>query len=418
MNAFDRIEPQLPQLMAELAPAQVPDYFDDMLRQSARSRQRPAWSALERWLPMGVIARTAPVRQVPWRPILVVALVMLLATAALVLISGSRTHRLPAPFGLAGNGVIATSVNGDIATVDPATGRTTVIIAGPATDTDPMFMNRGDRILFTRTDSGAAPALFIADADGSNVRQLIGGDTPIAWADWTANGDRIIYTSVVGDVATTAILDVATGTSKKIDVGTAIDAAGWRPAHDEFVFFSSVGTPGFYLAAGDGSSARPIAFPDGATVQWQLSPDGSKLVYMQWADGPGLQGRLRTIDIDTGQDRLLTPVGDGYTWANPQLSPDGKLILAERFVGTTGPGVTHLALLPADGNGPAVEVGRGYDAGTGSAHAQFSPDGTKILAFYQDDGSSWMLDATGGPGRRLDWSYTVGPAWQRVATAP
>ena len=30
MTAFDRIEPRLPELMAELAPASVPDYFDDV----------------------------------------------------------------------------------------------------------------------------------------------------------------------------------------------------------------------------------------------------------------------------------------------------------------------------------------------------------------------------------------------------
>ena len=44
-RSHDRVRPlrapSCPQLMAELAPARVPDYFDDMLRQSARTRQRP-----------------------------------------------------------------------------------------------------------------------------------------------------------------------------------------------------------------------------------------------------------------------------------------------------------------------------------------------------------------------------------------
>jgi YVTN family beta-propeller protein len=70
-----------------------------MLRLTARTRQRPAWSSFERWLPMGVIARAAPIRQVPWRPILLVALVGLLAAAALVVLSGAGKPRLPAPFG-------------------------------------------------------------------------------------------------------------------------------------------------------------------------------------------------------------------------------------------------------------------------------------------------------------------------------
>ena len=99
MTAFDRLEPRIPELMDELAPAQVPDYFDDMLRQTARTRQRPAWSSLERWLPMGVIARTDTIRQVPWRPIAIAAVLVVAATAALVLIAGSQRRLPPAPFG-------------------------------------------------------------------------------------------------------------------------------------------------------------------------------------------------------------------------------------------------------------------------------------------------------------------------------
>ena len=56
MTAFDRVERHLPELFEELAGAGTPDYFDDMLRTTTQARQRPAWSTLERWLPMGVIA--------------------------------------------------------------------------------------------------------------------------------------------------------------------------------------------------------------------------------------------------------------------------------------------------------------------------------------------------------------------------
>ncbi len=65
MTTFDRIEPRLPELIDELAAASVPDYFDDLLRATAGAKQRPAWSSLERWLPMGVIARPRPRRSGP-----------------------------------------------------------------------------------------------------------------------------------------------------------------------------------------------------------------------------------------------------------------------------------------------------------------------------------------------------------------
>ena len=99
MTAFDRLEPRVPELMNELAPARVPDYFDDMLRQTAGTRQRRRWSSLERWLPMGVMARTDTIRQVPWRPIAIAAVLVVAAATAMVLLAGSWRRLPPAPFG-------------------------------------------------------------------------------------------------------------------------------------------------------------------------------------------------------------------------------------------------------------------------------------------------------------------------------
>src|SRR5215210_6578343 len=130
MTAFDRIERRLPELIDEVAAASIPDYFDDMLRQTARARQRPAWSSLERWIPMGAIARPLPVRPVPWRAILLVALIGLLAAASLIYV-GSR-QRVPAPFGPARNGALTIgTADGDLVTVDLSTGNTTPLITGP-----------------------------------------------------------------------------------------------------------------------------------------------------------------------------------------------------------------------------------------------------------------------------------------------
>ena len=97
MTAFDRVEPRIPELMNELAPATVPDYVDDLLRQTARTRQRPAWTFPERWLPMDITL--APVRARPrgLRTVVAVLLIALLAAALLVAYVGSRPHRVPAP---------------------------------------------------------------------------------------------------------------------------------------------------------------------------------------------------------------------------------------------------------------------------------------------------------------------------------
>ena len=121
MTSFDRFEQRLPDLMTDLAAARVPDYFDDLLQQAARTRQRPAWSSLERWLPMGVTA-LSPVsnRARSFAGLAILALVGLLVAAGLFAYVGAQPQRLPAPFGPAGNGLMYyASGDGDIYSVDP-----------------------------------------------------------------------------------------------------------------------------------------------------------------------------------------------------------------------------------------------------------------------------------------------------------
>src|SRR5688572_24646588 len=123
MTQFDRLERRLPDLMAELSPPRVPDYFDDMLQVTARTRQRPTWASLERWLPMDITARPAPFGLPTWRPLLaMLVIVALLVAAGAVLLAGSK-RELPPLFGLAGNGAVIYSTDaGDILSLDPATG--------------------------------------------------------------------------------------------------------------------------------------------------------------------------------------------------------------------------------------------------------------------------------------------------------
>ena len=132
MMPNDRFDRRLPAILDEISQPRTPDYFDDLLGLTARTRQRPAWTLLERWLPMLDIARQpAFARQVPWRPIAVLALILLLLVASLALVIGSRT--IPAPFGPARNGLVAYASAGDIYTADP--GRATRRRSSPAPTT-------------------------------------------------------------------------------------------------------------------------------------------------------------------------------------------------------------------------------------------------------------------------------------------
>ena len=340
MTTFERFEREIPELMTELAPARVPDYFDDMLQMTAGTRQRPAWSALERWLPMGEIALPAPTRHVPWRAVALLTAALLIVAASLVVV-GSRRPALPPPFGPAANGVIVYgTADGDIAAYDPVSDVTTTLVGGAAVEQYPIISNDGTRLSFARTPTGGgAEADFTASMDGSDIRDFLPSGPTISWWDESASGDRVILSRVVDGVTTLSIVDFATGreTPIAVDLALGIKIAMHRPGHDEIVYehVPADGQPGttVYVGPGDGAGPlRPVAIsPDAANEAWP-SPDGSKLVYTTWGTDEAQHGRIRVVDMDSGTDTPLHFEGsEGTIELAPQFSPDGKRLALRRF---------------------------------------------------------------------------------------
>ena len=413
MTTFERFERAIPELMTEISPARVPDYFDDMLQQTAATRQRPAWTYLERWLPMGVLAQTVPVRPFPWRALTVLALLVLLIAAAMLAYVGSLPPRLPQPFGLARNGqILLGTSDGDIATVDPTTGAMSALITGPEEDFAPWLSNDGRRFLFVRKVDGG-DAYFIANIDGSGVRQLVG---PIVqWFEWSPTGDRIVVRHKVGGKTIVSVVEVATGVSTKLDLGIDILDPKWRPAHDQILFLSDVAdVRGFYLVNPDGSGLRRLPTAKATINSPTLSPDGKSIAYTTWEAGiAGREGRTHILDIDTGNDREPPlPGSAGSTELSPRFSPDGTRLLIERYeAGTVG---YRLVVAPIDG-GPVTALGRSRPKFTEGASAIWSPDGTSVVVTYNNDHTTWLFAVDGSREERVSWPTAGDLTWQRLA---
>jgi len=119
MNRYDVFERDVTAWLDDAASPRMPDFRDDLLQRTAATRQRPAWSFPERWLPMtAVTAGRRTIRTVPWKTVALLALLVLVLTAAAVFLAGS--HPRPAPMlGRAANGLVAYAADGDIFAVDP-----------------------------------------------------------------------------------------------------------------------------------------------------------------------------------------------------------------------------------------------------------------------------------------------------------
>lgn len=363
---------------------------------------------------MDVVARPVSLRGPALRPLLILLLTGLLIAAGLALYAGSQRTRLPEPFGPARNGlVVVATQDGDIAAVDPVTGTTSVLIGGPTNDLGPWFARDGQHFMFVRLTSEDVGAYWVANADGSGARELV--HAPVEWFEWSDAGDRIVVVRRETGSRPASIVRVADGTVAPLAVIQTIEHAFWRPGHDQILFttLGSQGKAAYFLINADGTDQERIAgvSPD-AVNDPQFSADGSQLVYATWGLGEGLQGRIHILDIDTGIDRALMFDGSaGTNELDPQFSPDGKSLLFERYLADDGG--YRLVVAPVNG-GSVTTIGPVHGTGTGGAATEFSPDGTQVLATYEDDGSTWILSLDGSAPQQLPWSGG-GTTWQRLA---
>src|SRR6476620_11521379 len=136
MNRDDTFDPTIADWLHAEADHRVPQHLDAVLRRTRTERQRPAWSSLERWLPVD-ISRHRSVFSQPaiGRTLALLAALALLIAAIVAFAVGSR-HPLPAPFGLARNGALLASANGDIFSIDPRTGSASPLITDTNDDLD------------------------------------------------------------------------------------------------------------------------------------------------------------------------------------------------------------------------------------------------------------------------------------------
>src|SRR6266516_1649044 len=101
-DGFDRI---VSTWLDDQAGRGAPDYLDEILVRTSGTRQRPAWSSLERWLPVQLTfaARLAPIPRLAWA----VAVLAMLVLAIVALVAAGVGQRHLPHFGAAGNGQIA-----------------------------------------------------------------------------------------------------------------------------------------------------------------------------------------------------------------------------------------------------------------------------------------------------------------------
>jgi WD40 repeat protein len=400
MNRHDALGRELIAWFDDTAVPRRPDYTTDIVQMTARLPQR-RWMTLERWLPMTVIQMRRATAPFPWRTVAVLVALLALLVAGLAYV-GSQP-RLPPPFGIAGNGLVAYSKNGDIFTVDPGTGIRRWVTSGDAIDALPRWSLDGTRLAFLRATGPVLTGVTRTDQRVVIVdreRNVLAESVPIADIDpdafaWSPDGRYV----AAGSSSGLSIIGTADGGLQTLDVAYEGLDLYWRPTHASELLFRGSTAVGAGLVLVDvdrPGSARLVAPDDDSVLRpngW--TPDGGRIVYTLDSD------RIRILDLTT---QSVVDIDAGHA----DVSNDGTRVLA---IGRDG----RPCIASIDG-GPCVamaDLRRAFD-GTYAGGTFWSPDDRSIVASVSDEVT--LLDPAGaGPGAAPAWMAEGAESWQRVA---
>lgn len=255
----------------------------------------------------------------------------------------------------------------------------------------------GSKISFIATRSGKKE-VYLADYDGSHVRQLTHDNTISVHPSLSPGGERLAYTGYQSGYADVYVIDLASGARNRIvnfpgtNSGAAFSPDGGRIA----LTISKDGNPELYTVGGGGGGARRLTHSRGVESGPTWSPDGDELIYsFDGAGGP----QLYRISSRGSEGRLIAT---GYVYCTePSWSPDGKKVA---FNVRAGGDFQIVVLELASGAKRTVGTGEDPAWGPDSRHLIFTEGGTLYMI---DTVNSQKTKVLGGLGKITE------PSWSR-----
>ena len=253
------------------------------------------------------------------------------------------------------------------------------------------------KISFIATRSGHKE-VYVADYDGSNVRQMTRDGVISVHPSISPDARRIAYTGYQSGYADVYVIDLGSGARNRVanypgtNSGASFSPDGGRLA----LTISKDGNPELYTIGGGGGGARRLTRTRGVESGPTWSPDGDEIIYS--SDDRG-SPQLYRISSSGGAGQMIA-TGHSYC-TEPNWSPDGKKVAFNVRSG----GEFQIAVLDLGGGGTRI-VGVGQDPAWG-------PDSRHVI--FTEGGALYMLDSvTSRKNKILDGLGKITePSWSR-----
>ncbi|WP_299624241.1 Tol-Pal system beta propeller repeat protein TolB [uncultured Tateyamaria sp.] len=207
----------------------------------------------------------------------------------------------------------------DGANVQYLTGSEAIVLA-------PRFSANGDRVLYTSYETGF-PRIYVLDVGSVQRRVLESQQGTMSFAPrFAPDGQTVVYSVSQGSNTDIYSMRVSTGQATRLTNAPSIETApSFSPDGSQIVFESDrSGSQQLYVMPASGGEARRISFGEGryGTPVW--SPRGDLIAFTKQSKGRFHIGVMRN---DGSEERLLTAsfLDEGPTW-----SPNGRVIMFAR----------------------------------------------------------------------------------------
>lgn len=270
-------------------------------------------------------------------------------------------------------------------------------------------------------DNGVDGTTYISKLTRSDVDTFAPIDGRIsALTGFQVTPAGAVYAPIVDPTASTtavAVFDSAGTRTTVVLPGTLpadpgfVQAIGAGPHADEFgyVRYSANGADHVAVLNGDGTVARTVDLPQGATVDGPVffGPDGTPYAVVRYPAGTLPPDTLGTQVLSLANDALTPPVPNGGTpnFVDVQFAPDGTGYLLTKANSANFSGVRITGFDALGATGASLTLADPVLVG-GTKALVFAPDGTGYVVDYGPSGGAVYALSNSGVTKVLDVPYT------------